>query len=180
MRLITAIIGITLIAQAPQQYRIGDIKIVGNKLLNGAVITSILGVASGEVYDEATLRNGLDNVRKLYGTRGYVNFTATPGEAFDEEKKVINLTINIDEDRQFHVGHIVFTGNTTTSGDKIRRELLVKEGQIFNVQNWELSMIRLNQLGYFEPIRGEDTEIKPSPTEPTLDITLHVKEKPRN
>lgn len=179
MRVITAMLGIALIAQAPQQYRIGDIKIVGNKVLNTAAIRVFFPLTSGDVYDESKLRSGLDTLRKLYGTRGYVNFTATPVEDFDEQKKVINLTINIDEDRQFHVGHIVFTGNTTTSDDKIRRELLVKEGNIFNAQLWDLSMTRLNQLGYFEPIRGEDTEIKPSPSEPTIDITLHVKEKAR-
>ena len=33
----------------------------------------------------------------------------------DEQKKVVNLTINIDEDRQFAIGHINFAGNTTAS-----------------------------------------------------------------
>jgi outer membrane protein insertion porin family len=97
----------------------------------------------------------------------------------DEQKKVINLTINIDEDRQFHVGHILFSGNTTTSEEKIRRELLVKEGDVFNAQFWDMSMQRLSQIGYFEEIKREDVSIKPSATEPTLDINVTVREKER-
>mgnify|MGYP003693546213 CR=1 FL=1 len=43
-----------------------------------------------------------------------------------------------------------------------------------------MSLQRLNQLGYFEEIKTEDAEVKPSPTEPQVDINLKVKEKGRN
>jgi hypothetical protein len=91
-------------------------------------------------------------------------------------KKLVNLTINVDEDRQFRVGHITLTGNTTKSDDIFRRELLLREGEIFDATRWDLSIQRLNQLGWFEQIKSEDAEIKPSATEPTLDINLKVKE----
>ena len=92
----------------------------------------------------------------------------------------MNLTIDIQEDRQFMVNRINFTGNTTTRDEVIRREILIKEGQVFNSALWDLSRARLNQLSYFDEIKYEDVEIKPSPTEPTLDIYLKLKEKGRN
>jgi outer membrane protein insertion porin family len=141
---------IPLMSQANPQYRIGDITIVGARQFNPAMIELILGLTSGEVYNESQLRKGFENLKKLYGTRGYLNFTPTPVQDIDEQKKVINLTINIDEDRQFHVGHIVFTGNTTISEDMIRRELLVREGDIFNATDWDISMQRLTQIGYLK------------------------------
>jgi outer membrane protein insertion porin family len=109
-------------------------------------------------------------------------FVAVPIPAFDfdEQQKVVNLTINIDEDRQFIVTGINFTGNTTTRDEVIRREIMVKEGQVFNSSLWDLSPSRLNQLGYLDEIKNEDVEIRPSPTEPTLDINLKVREKGRN
>src|SRR5215472_7958015 len=99
---------------------------------------------------------------------------------YDDEKKLLNLTINIDEDRQFTVRSIHFIGNHVITDEAIRHTLLLREGGIFNGTLWDLSMMRLNQLGYFEPIRSEDTEIKASPTEPTLDITLRLREKRPN
>src|SRR3989475_12210749 len=43
-----------------------------------------------------------------------------------------------------------------------------------------MSLQRLNQLGYFEEIKPDDAEVKPSSTEPQVDINLKVKEKGRN
>ena len=177
--ILTATAAVPLIPQTNPQYRVGNITIVGARQFNPAMIKLMLGLASGELYSDSQLRTGFDNLKKLYGTRGYVNFTAVPVQDIDEQSKVTNLTINIDEDRQFHVGHIVFNGNTTISDDKIRRELLVKEGDIFNAQSWDFSMLRLSQIGYFEVIKSEDVSIKPSATEPTLDINVTVKEKAR-
>jgi hypothetical protein len=163
-----------------QQYRIGGIKVTGAEAVNETQIVLALGLVPGQVYNEDRLRKGFDDLKKIYGSRGYVNFVPIPAFDFDEQQKVVNLTINIDEDRQFIVNRINFTGNTTTRDEVIRREIIVKEGQVFNSSPWDLSLSRLNQLGYLDEIKNEDVEIRPSPTEPTLDINLKVREKGRN
>jgi beta-lactamase regulating signal transducer with metallopeptidase domain len=163
-----------------QEYRIGGIKVTGAKAVNETQIVLALGLVLGQVYNEDRLRKGFDDLKKIYASRGYVNFVPIPAFDFDEQQKVVNLTINIDEDRQFIVNRINFTGNTTTRDEVIRREIIVKEGQVFNSSLWDLSLSRLNQLGYLDEIKNEDVEIRPSPTEPTLDINLKVREKGRN
>lgn len=171
---------ITLKLEENDQYKIGDVKVTGNKEFNEAIVRLVIGLVPGQVMNEGNVKKGFENLKKLYGARGYVNFTAVPLYDFDEEKKLANVTINVDEDRQFTVNRIMFSGNTTTRDKVIRREILVDEGQIFNSQNWDFSLLRLNQLGYFEEIKTEDAEVKPSPSESTVDINLKVKEKSRN
>src|SRR5215813_729694 len=171
---------ITINIEENDQYRVGDVKVTGNKLFPEVLIRAVLGLTPGEVFNEERLRKSFDNLKKLYGQRGYINFTAVPLQDFDETKKVVNLTINVDEDRQFYVNRIAFAGNTTTRDKVIRREVMVEEGQVFNSAAWDMSLQRLNQLGYFEEIKPEDAEVKPSPTEPQVDINLKVKEKGRN
>ena len=122
----------------------------------------------------------LTTSRSFTARSGYINFTAVPLQDFDETKKIVNLNINVEEDRQFYVNRIAFAGNTTTRDKVIRREVMVEEGQIFNSALWDMSLQRLNQLGYFEEIKTEDAEVKPSTTEPQVDINLKVKEKGRN
>jgi len=169
-----------LMSQATQQqYRVGDVNIVGSKQLSPDFIQSVLGLVPGEVYNETRIRNGFDNLKRIYGSGGYLNFVGVPVQDIDNQKKVINLTINIDEDRQFAIRHIKFIGNTKTSDEVIRRQLLVKEGEVFNSSLWERSLSGLNQLGYFEEIRSEDVAIKLAVTEPMLDINVTVKEKVR-
>src|SRR2546421_9464610 len=42
------------------------------------------------------------------------------------------------------------------SRDKvIRRELAIDEGQLFNKRLWEMSILRLNQLDYFDKIEAD-------------------------
>ena len=96
---------------------------------------------------------------KLYGSLGYVHFLPEPALDFDEQQKVMNLTVNIDEGPQFTVNRISFTGNMTIPDEVIRREILVKEGEVFNASLWGLSVLRLNQLGFFEEIKIEDSWI---------------------
>jgi beta-lactamase regulating signal transducer with metallopeptidase domain len=162
-----------------QEYRIGAIKVVGAGVFNETQIKLSLGVVSGQIYNEDQLRSGFESLKALYGNRGYVDFVPQPDVDFDEQQKVVNLTINLDEGRQFTVNRINFTGNTKTRDELIRREILIKEGQVFNASLWEQSLARLNQLGYFDEIKYEDAEIKPSETEPTLDINLQIREKDR-
>jgi beta-lactamase regulating signal transducer with metallopeptidase domain len=160
-----------------QQYRIGNIAIAGATAVNADVIRSTLGLVGGQVFDEDQLRAGFEALKKVYGSLGYVNFTPQPRVAFDEQRKLANLVIDIEEDRQFLVKRINVTGNMKTADEVIRREILIKEGQVFNSEAWDRSLARLNQLGYFDEINSEDAEIKPSATERTLDINLKLREK---
>ena len=87
---------------------------------------------------------------------GYINFTSVPDTKFDDEKKLIFLEIDVDEGKQFYVRRIEFQGNTTTRDKVIRREIALEEGQVYNSRLWEFSLLRLNQLGYFEQLKPDD------------------------
>ncbi|MBI2149699.1 MAG: outer membrane protein assembly factor BamA [Acidobacteria bacterium] len=171
---------ITVNIEENDQYRVGEVKVTGAKQFPEILVKAVLGLVPGEIYNEKALQDSFENLKKLYGSRGYINYTAVPARDFDETKKVVNLNIEIEEDRQFYVNRIAFQGNTTTRDKVIRREVMVEEGQIFNSSLWDISLQRLNQLGYFEEIKTEDGEVKPSPSEPEVDISLKVKEKGRN
>ena len=62
---------------------------------------------------------------------------------------------------------IDFSGNTTTRDKVIRRELLIDEGDIYNTRLWELSILRLNQLGYFETLKEEPRPTSSATRRPT-------------
>ena len=66
------------------------------------------------------------------------------------------LTVDIDEGHQFFVRRIDFQGNLNTRDKVIRREMLVNEGDLYSQQLWDTSILRLNQLGFFDPLKPED------------------------
>ena len=175
-------VDITFAVDEGVKYRLGGITFSGNKVVTNTVaLRKLFAMKDGDVFDIELVRKGLEALRKAYGEIGYINFTPVPDTKIDEEKKLVNLNIDLDEGKQFYVRRIEFVGNTTTRDKVIRRELAVEEGQVYNSRLWDLSLLRLNQLGYFSALKPEEaTETKRNEQEGTVDLTLKVKENNKN
>jgi outer membrane protein insertion porin family len=146
-----------------------------------SALIQLFGMRVGDVFSTEKLKKGLENLRKYYGMLGFWDFVPEPDVQAIPDTDQIDLTITADEGRQFFVRRIDFVGNTTTRDKVIRREFLLDEGDIFNSNLLDMSLMRLNQLGYFEMLKKEDAvDIKRNPQGDTVDITLKVKERGKN
>jgi outer membrane protein insertion porin family len=175
-------VDITIPVEEGERYRLKEITFTGNKAVTSTkALRALFKIKDGDVFDTEAVRKGLEALRKAYAALGYINFTPVPNTEADDEKKLISLRIDLDEGKQFYVRRIEFQGNTTTRDKVIRRELALEEGQIYNGNLWELSILRLNQLQYFDQLKpDQDSEIKQNPQDGTVDILLKVKEKGKN
>ena len=162
-----------------KQYRVGKVSIEGSDLMPEEFIKSYFKLIPGEVYDESKITKGLEKLRELYGARGYIQFTGFPIKQPVPDTDLVNVTINLNEDQQYFVNQIDFKGNTTTRDKVIRREMWLNEQDVMNMELLKMSIQRINQLGYFQPI--EEPDIQPVEGEENkLDITLRVAEQNRN
>jgi len=177
-------VDITMPIEEGDRYHLGTITFKNNKAISSAAaLRSLFPMKDGEIFSREKVAKGLENLRKAYGQAGYINFTSVPDTKFDDEKKIVNLIIDVDEGKQFYVRRIEFQGNTTTRDKVIRREIALEEGQIYNSHFWELSLLRLNQLGYFDQLKPDDpntTERHLDEKNGTVDLTLKVHEKGKN
>jgi outer membrane protein insertion porin family len=177
-------VDITIPIEEGDRYRLGGITFKNNKAVrNLAALRNLFPIKDGDIFDRSKIAKGLENLRNAYGELGYINFTSIPNTTFDEDKKLVNLDIDIDEGKQFYVRRIEFSGNTTTRDKVIRREILLEEGQVYNEHLWKVSLLRLNQLGYFEQLKPDDpniTERHLNEKQGTVDLTLKLKEKGKN
>ena len=176
------VIDITVPVHEGDRYRLKEITFSGNKQLNNnAALRKIFQIKDGDIFNRELIAKGLESLRKAYGEYGYINFTPVPNTDIDDQNKEIALRIDIDEGKQFFVRRIEFHGNTTTRDKVIRRELAIEEGQVYNSRLWELSLLRLNQLQYFDELKPEqDSEIHQDAQNGTVDIDLKVHEKGKN
>jgi outer membrane protein insertion porin family len=176
------VMDITLPLEEGERYRLKNITFKNNKAIaNAEKLRSVFPIKDGEIFDTHLVQKGIENLRKAYGTIGYINFSAVPTTDIDDEKKLITLNVEVEEGKPYFVRRIEFQGNTTTRDRVIRRQLLVQEGQTFNAQLWDISILRLNQLNYFEALKPEeDTERKLNEQEGSVDLTVKVKEKGKN
>ncbi|MBZ5663388.1 MAG: outer membrane protein assembly factor BamA [Acidobacteriia bacterium] len=177
-------VDITMPIEEGERYRLGTITFKNNKAISSqAALRSLFPMKDGDIFSREKIAKGLENLRKAYGEAGYINFTSVPDTKFDDEKKTVNLEVDVDEGKQFYVRRIEFQGNTTTRDKVIRREIALEEGQIYNSRYWELSLLRLNQLGYFDQLKPDDpntTERHLDEKAGTVDLSLKVHEKGKN
>ncbi len=175
-------IDILMPVEEGERYRLGGITFKGNKAVtNIKVLRAQFALKDGDYFNATIFGKGLEQLRKAYGELGYINFVGSPIPRTDEAKKLIYLDIDIDEGKPFYVSRIEFQGNTITRDKVIRRELLLEEGQVYNSRLWDLSILRLNQLNYFEALKAEqDSESRQNADDGTVDLLLKLKEKGKN
>ncbi len=161
------------------QYRLGSVKIVGNKVVPTKVLETILKMKKGYVYNVKKRNKGIEEIQKLYGEGGYFYAQIMPIENLDPEKRLVHLELHVQENEQCYLGKLEFKGNTFTKDFVIRREWLLREGDIFNTRLFELSLKRVKQLGLVDFEKFPD--VKPDPSDQKkINVTLEVKELQRS
>ncbi len=162
------------------QFRVGEVKIEGSTVFKEDFIRSFFKLQPGDVYNESKLKKGFDKLRDLYGSVGYFQWTGGPKKKPDLEKKIVDVTLAMEEDKRYFVGQIKFTGNESTRDKVIRREIYMNEGDVFNTEALKQSIKRVNQLGYFKPMEGAPGLQPSSKAEDKIDVTFKVEEQNRN
>jgi outer membrane protein insertion porin family len=175
-------IDIMIPVEEGERYKLGGLTFSGNKMItNVRALRAQFAQKDGEWFDATLFGKGLKNLQKAYGSQGYINMVANPIPKRDDAKKLVYWNVEIDEGKQFFVSRIEFTGNTVTRDKVIRRELILEEGQVYSSQKWDLSILRLNQLGYFDTLKvDDDTETRQNADNGTVDLLLKLKEKGKN
>ena len=173
---------ITIPVEEGQRYYLAKMNFEGVKLFRSTeFLGRLFAMNQGDVFSTEKLRNGIKNLTKVYSQFGYIDYVGEPQIDVVPQSNQIDLTINVDEGKQFFVRRIEFTGNTTTRDKVIRRELLIDEGDVYNSTLWDASILRLNQLGYFETLKeNEAFSLNRNPGTNTVDINLKVKERGKN
>lgn len=167
-------------------FRVGALKVEGNSIFSEQQILAYVGLKTGEIADGKRLQDAVyEDLKKVYGSQGFVNYVAEFEPDFKDSptnpnEGIVDITIKVDEGKQFTLRRLEFTGNTFTRDRVMRREFLLNEGDIYNSRYLEISVARLNQTQYFDPIdKDQDVEIKTDDEQGDVDLLVKIKEKGR-
>jgi outer membrane protein insertion porin family len=189
-----------------RRYKVGDFTFAGNSVVKSDLLRPLFKLKPGQYYSEKSIRKGLEKAREIYGAGGYFEFTGYPdlkprdepdenqpeapaAIAADSPKAqaevgppIVDVTMRMQEGKQYFVNRITFVGNSTTHDNVIRRELRLYEDGVFNTEALKYSIKRLNQLGYFKPLEGgKDVDVQKTPDTPNkVDVKLKLEEQNRN
>ncbi len=163
--------------EAGDQFRMGELELSNCGIFQCEGLKGPFNWKTGEIVNFKRIKDTLEEIKKLYGNAGYINFSYLPKANMDLQTKTYDLNLEFEPDKQFRVRRINFLGNTKTRDKVLRREFTLEEGMVFSSARLDTSILRLNQLGFFEAIEEEDYEVKPDDKKGTVDVDVTVEEK---
>jgi len=166
-----------------RRYYFGNITWRGNTKYSDSILTAILGIRKGDIYNLETLNKKLGksaaaeggDISGIYQDDGYLFFNTDPVETA-VYNDTIDYEIRIIEGPQATIKNIRIYGNDRTKEHVIRRELRTIPGEKFSRSDLMRSQREIAQLNYFNQKKiGIDP--RPNPDDGTVDINYTVEEK---
>jgi outer membrane protein insertion porin family len=157
------------------QYRVGEIGFKGELLEPAEDLRKKIKSEPGVVFSRATLRTDIFALTDVYADKGYAFANATPLTKADTEKKIVDLTFDMEKGELVYFERINVAGNPKTRDKVVRRELRVSEGDLYSSTGMKRSKQNLMNTGYFEEATIATTK---GSTANKLNIDVNVKEKP--
>ena len=117
------------ISEGPQ-YRLADINFTNNHAFSFEELRQQFPIKTGELFEREKIVAGLMSLRKLYATRGFVDWMATVDTEFGSNATT-NLNLGIEEGTQYHMGKLEFVGGKEAAG-RLRAEWKLSEGDIYD------------------------------------------------
>jgi len=166
-----------------RKYYFGNISWKGNAKYSDSVLTVLLGIHKGDVYNVETLNRKLGkelspeggDISGLYMDDGYLFFRVDPVETA-VYNDTIDYEIRIIEGPQARIKNVTIAGNEKTKDYVIRRELRTVPGELFSRSDLIRSQRELANLQYFNQ-ETINPGVVPNAEDGTVDINWKLEEK---
>ncbi len=161
------------------QYKLGTMSVSGSTVFTEKEVLADVFLKPGWVVNSALLDLGVKRMQRRYEDKGYAYATVRREIDRRPEEPIADVRFIVTEDKPYYVARIEFSGNTATQDRVLRREFRLNEVALFSRSSLDLSVGKINQLGYYE---ASPEAVAVSPVEGTNTVQINVagEEKGRN
>ncbi len=139
----------------------------------------------GEIFNNTKFLKDRQMISFLYASKGYIFSRVVPKRTITEEsvtvdgktvkRKFVKIDFTIKEGKQAYIESIIIKGNKKTKEHVIRREIIIKEGELFDSRKVQISRERIYNLGFFKQV---NFDVRPGSTERHMNLIVDVEEQP--
>ncbi|MBI2437563.1 MAG: hypothetical protein HYV36_01950, partial [Lentisphaerae bacterium] len=156
------------------QYRVGALSLQGVKLFAESNLLAVVRLKTGAIASMGLIQKTANDLRDYYQSRGYMRAMVKPLLKPRLTGAVVDIQFDITEGSLVNIRYVDIRGNTRTKDKVIRRELLIRPGELYNQVNIRRSENVLRNLGFFETVNAFPRET----LDPALDdLVFEVEEK---
>jgi outer membrane translocation and assembly module TamA len=118
-----------------KQYHLVGISWQGNAALSQSDLANLIPFEPGELFNRTKIAEGLNAAKKLYDSRGYINFTVIPTPLADDDAGTVAFEMDVYEGGQFRFGELDVQGM-----EQAHRQILLSawqglQGRPYNAQD---------------------------------------------
>ncbi|MBI5835804.1 MAG: outer membrane protein assembly factor BamA [Candidatus Eisenbacteria bacterium] len=155
--------------------RFGVTRWTGSTVFPDSMLPHFLDYRPGDVYSQAKVRKTMEAIYGAYLDRGYIFADLDP--QMGTRDSLVDLQYAVTEGRQAHLRELKVTGNQRTKEKVVRRQILMRQGDVFRRTALQRSQRDVFSLGLFSNVL---VDYQPAP-EPNpngdVDLTIKVEEK---
>ncbi|MDA0691885.1 MAG: outer membrane protein assembly factor BamA [Nitrospinae bacterium] len=164
--------GLNVIFKVVEIASIGDLRIVGNKIIDSEDIQEKIGLRRGAVFHDQQVAESIEMIENLYHAKGYF-FVESKIETELTPENLVEVTIHIKEGGKVSVEKIRFSGNKAFADKELRKQMESKEKTWYSwldesgVYQKDILKLDLFRIEAFYQDRGF---VRVSVLEPKIDV----------
>ncbi|MDD5495682.1 MAG: outer membrane protein assembly factor BamA [Candidatus Omnitrophica bacterium] len=144
---------ITITVDEKNRVKVAKVTVVGNKAIRTNKIIKVLGTKPAwlfnpGIFKEDVFQEDLDRIKAMYDDMGYLDAEVAPKMDYSEDGKLLYITFEVHEGKQYLVGDITVKGNLVLPEKDVRKEMRLKSGKPFSNRTLRGDAIAIRQLYY--------------------------------
>jgi outer membrane protein assembly factor BamA len=161
-----AFVDVTFPVTPGPQYKVSALEWVGNHEFPADKLQALVHARPGQVANTVQLANDLLEIKKLYGSRGYITATFKTEAAFDDTLNTVVLHMEVKEESVYHMGELQFRGLDNSLITKLRAIWKLRPGDVYD-------------LGYIDEFWPQANKLLPAnfDWEHAVHLTANVRDK---
>lgn len=154
-------------------YRFGETTFSGHLVFVSSELAKTIEYRRGKIFNQEKYEETIRGVQELYADQGRLRVRVTPVKTYNTATDQMDVRYEILEGGISYLAHVDVEGNKATKTYVLRREVVVKPGDMFSAKRVRRSVEKIRNLGFIDDV---DVDIQPTNDPDKVDLTFDVME----
>jgi outer membrane protein insertion porin family len=168
---------ISLYLDEGEEYKVGSVDFGGDLLFGRDELSRDLTLKSEEVFSISKRNTDIQHLSEMYEDKGFAFANVIPRMQIKDESRTVDIQYDFEKGSLVYFGEISIVGNSKTHDKVIRRELKIREGELYSGTKLRQSRENVERLGYFAPGEVIFNKVSVKDRPDLVNIEISIKER---
>lgn len=173
-----ALVDVSVPVTPGPQFVLGKVDWTGNRAFPASQLQKLVHAEPGKPVDALQFRKDLDEVRKLYSTRGYLKANPKPVSQLEFASSTANYTIQVAEGAVYRFIEVTFDGVDDHLSVRLREAWSLRSGEPYDATYPARFMIETDSIVPASLRNRVEINLSPNDDNKTVEVTIRYAAAP--